>query len=120
MDGGIVGRFAGRSGDYHPYSAKRRIRLYWKRVTRAKNRSEIKEQEAEITLGRKRKTMKNVVLISEEEYRDYEGMGFCTVCMDWTSESIEPDAENCYCEYCNNNSVVGTPNALIMGLIDIG
>ena len=64
--------------------------------------------------------MSKVVLISEEDYRDYENIGFCTVCMDWTLENIEPDAEKCYCTYCNNYSVVGTPNALIMGLIEIG
>ena len=45
---GCVGKFAGKSGDYHPYSrggSKARIRRYWKRRARKIGRDECRDTE---------------------------------------------------------------------------
>jgi hypothetical protein len=45
---GCVGRFAGRSGDFHPYArgnGKRATRRYWKRIARRAARNDIREAE---------------------------------------------------------------------------
>ena len=47
---GSTGKFAGHSGDYHPYSrgaVKARARRYWKRIARREEVQEIEEQLAE-------------------------------------------------------------------------
>ena len=62
----------------------------------------------------------NTVSVSEEDYKsavdDY--MGFCVECEEFTRECTEPDAEDYDCPVCDNNSVVGAENALMMGLIE--
>jgi hypothetical protein len=59
--------------------------------------------------------------ITEDEYvyatENY--MGFCTECCDFTMHEVEPDAEECHCEGCENDTVVGAEQALIMGLIEL-
>lgn len=59
--------------------------------------------------------------ISEEEYHNYEenSQGYCTDCDDFTRDCTEPDAEEYDCPCCEQNTVMGTMNALIMGLIEI-
>lgn len=62
-------------------------------------------------------------VISESEYHEHceNYDGFCTVCQDFTRDGdTEPDAENYPCEECEGETCVGTEQALIMGLIDIG
>ena len=60
-------------------------------------------------------------LISEEDFRDMADsyMGFCKNCQEFTRDSTEPDAEDYDCPVCEQNSVVGAENALIMGLVTI-
>jgi Zn finger protein HypA/HybF involved in hydrogenase expression len=45
-----------------------------------------------------------------EEYR-----GWCTVCQDFTSDGVEPDAEKYECEECGQRTVYGAENAVLMG-----
>ncbi len=45
--------------------------------------------------------------------------GFCTKCDDFTRDSTEPDAEAYDCPECGENTVMGTEQALIMGLLHI-
>ena len=62
------------------------------------------------------------MLISEERYHEacnsYEG--YCTRCKDFTRFETEPDAEGYECPDCEENTVMGTEQALLMGLLDIG
>lgn len=55
--------------------------------------------------------------ITEERYLEaanaYEG--WCTICQDFTRDMTEPDAEGYDCPVCNNLTVTGAENALIMG-----
>jgi hypothetical protein len=46
-------------------------------------------------------------------------MGFCTECCAFTTDTVEPDAEDYSCDDCENNTVVGAEQALIMGLIEL-
>jgi hypothetical protein len=47
--------------------------------------------------------------------------GFCTTCRKFTnSEGIEPDAEGCACDVCQNPTVMGAENALLLGYISFG
>jgi hypothetical protein len=59
--------------------------------------------------------------ITEEEYVDATEnyMGFCTECCAFTTDTVEPDAEDYSCDDCENNTVVGAEQALIMGLIEL-
>jgi Zn finger protein HypA/HybF involved in hydrogenase expression len=58
--------------------------------------------------------------ISEDEYRNasenYEG--WCTKCNSFTRDQTEPDAEGYDCPECEENTVVGADNALVMQLFD--
>jgi Zn finger protein HypA/HybF involved in hydrogenase expression len=66
--------------------------------------------------------MIDVTSVSEEEYvqavDDYRG--WCTHCKEFTRDMTEGDAEGYDCPKCDQNTVVGAENALIMGLIDFG
>ena len=46
-------------------------------------------------------------------------LGWCTVCDDFTRDSTEGDAEGYECSLCNENSVMGAENALLMGIITL-
>jgi hypothetical protein len=46
-------------------------------------------------------------------------LGWCTTCDDFTRDSTEGDAEDYLCEICEENSVMGAENALIMGIIEL-
>lgn len=48
---------------------------------------------------------------------NYEG--YCTSCDLLTRDSTEPDAENYNCPECEEHTVMGVDNALMMGLIEI-
>lgn len=56
--------------------------------------------------------------ITEARYTEatdgYEG--WCTVCRDFTRDQTEPDAHDYDCPVCDNKTVVGAEDALIMGL----
>jgi hypothetical protein len=41
------------------------------------------------------------------------------VCQDWTADDIDPDETKAYCEDCENDSVCGAEEALILGLIEV-
>ena len=60
-----------------------------------------------------------MICISEDRFSEatenYEG--FCTVCNDFTTGQCEPDARKYHCESCENDTVYGAEEALIMGLI---
>jgi hypothetical protein len=61
------------------------------------------------------------VKISIEEYNEaVEGsLGWCPLCEEFTRDGTEPDAENYDCFMCDENSVMGAENALIMGIIEL-
>lgn len=61
-------------------------------------------------------------IISEARYLEAEDSyeGWCTSCEDFTRDMTEPDAEGYDCPCCHGMTVVGTMNALLMGLFDIG
>jgi len=45
--------------------------------------------------------------------------GFCTTCEDFTREQTEPDACNYDCPICENETVYGAEEALMMGFFDL-
>lgn len=48
----------------------------------------------------------------------HEGnMGFCVAC-GCEAFSVEPDARNYTCEYCDENKVFGAEEILLMGLVN--
>ena len=58
--------------------------------------------------------------ISEESYHEAveASQGWCTSCNEFTRDETEPDAEEYDCPKCEQNTVVGAENALMMGLFD--
>jgi len=46
-------------------------------------------------------------------------MGFCTKCQEFTRDRTEPDAEEYDCPVCEENTVMGTEQALLLGKITI-
>lgn len=63
-----------------------------------------------------------MLTLSEEDFVEMcdSYMGYCKTCKEFTRDSTEPDAENYDCPVCENLTVVGAEDALVMGLIDIG
>tara|TARA_R110000824_G_scaffold169276_1_gene346390 strand:- start:207 stop:401 length:195 start_codon:yes stop_codon:yes gene_type:complete len=59
--------------------------------------------------------------ISEDEYLEaVDGMaGFCIKCKDFTKDCVEPDAAKYECPACEQKTVYGTEDCLIMGFITI-
>ena len=59
--------------------------------------------------------------ITEAELRqaDNDSQGWCTSCEEFTRDCTEPDAEDYDCPKCEQNTVVGAQQALLMGAIDI-
>lgn len=57
--------------------------------------------------------------VKVEDYNEAvdQYLGWCPVCDDFTRDSTEPDATNYFCEICEENSVMGAENALLMGII---
>jgi hypothetical protein len=45
--------------------------------------------------------------------------GYCLVCHEFTRDSTEPDAEEYDCPVCGGNTVYGTEQALVLGLLDV-
>lgn len=65
---------------------------------------------------------RTVSLITQERYEEaVEGHeGWCQSCLDFSGDSVEPDAEGYACETCeSSHSVCGTEQALIEGLIEV-
>jgi hypothetical protein len=63
----------------------------------------------------------SVKSFSVQEFQDMceEDMGYCIFCHEFTNSGVEPDAENYTCESCNNETVFGAEQALIMGLLTV-
>ena len=59
--------------------------------------------------------------IYEGEYRNARNlyMGWCEICEDFTRDSTEPDAQGYECPNCEQPTVVGAEEALVLGLVDI-
>ena len=59
--------------------------------------------------------------MSMEEYYDASDSheGYCTKCKELTCDMCEPYAENYPCPDCENNSVMGIENAMLLGYIEI-
>lgn len=57
--------------------------------------------------------------VKVEDYNEAvdQYLGWCTVCKDFTRDSTEPDASGYDCPECEENSVMGAENALILGVI---
>ena len=56
--------------------------------------------------------------IDEMIYRkaDFDEMGWCQECQDFTTERIEPEDEREHCNTCKSSSVWGAQEALRLGL----
>ena len=65
--------------------------------------------------------MSKVPVIRDDEYQDAldNDGGWCTNCKDFTHDGCEPDAEEYRCPECENDTVYGVENALLMGLFEI-
>lgn len=48
-----------------------------------------------------------------------DNSGYCTSCDAITSSDVEPDAEGYHCEECQNETVMGVENALILEHIEV-
>ena len=59
--------------------------------------------------------------VSMEEYQDAANryVGWCRDCEDFTRECTEPDAEGYDCPNCDQDTVVGAEQAMLLGMIDI-
>lgn len=59
--------------------------------------------------------------MTEEQYQEHTEAndGYCTKCDKVTSSDVEPDAEGYHCEECQNETVMGVENALILEHIEI-
>lgn len=64
---------------------------------------------------------KKVISVSVEVYQEMADSyyGYCTNCGDFTRDCTEPDAEDYDCPVCEENTVFGTEQSLLLGLIDI-
>jgi Zn finger protein HypA/HybF involved in hydrogenase expression len=62
-----------------------------------------------------------MVKVSTTTFRDAmeEGVGWCTVCEDFTRRETESDAEGYDCPVCKNNTVSGAELSLIQGDIQV-
>lgn len=58
-----------------------------------------------------------MVTIEEVMENDEMMMGYCTECEDWTRDCCEPDAREYDCPDCEENTVYGAQELLIMGLV---
>lgn len=64
-----------------------------------------------------------IVTITEAEYEEAESelAGVCCECGELVNHgSVEADAEGYECEACGEAAVMGVPNALLQGLVDVG
>ena len=59
--------------------------------------------------------------VTEDQYNEACecDQGFCTECQEFTKDGVEPDAEHYECPVCEQDSVFGVEQALIMNLIFI-
>jgi hypothetical protein len=65
---------------------------------------------------------KEIITISESEYIQHtqDSDGLCLACHEFTCGGVEPDATGYECESCGKKKVMGTEQALVMGLIEFG
>jgi hypothetical protein len=65
-------------------------------------------------------TERTPLKLTEEAYHDLDNsyQGVCLNCGEY-QDGVEPDAENYYCESCEQDHVFGVEELLIMGLIEI-
>jgi hypothetical protein len=57
--------------------------------------------------------MKTISAIDYDQARN-NYMGWCTFCEDFTTDIVEPDAENYVCEVCGESAVIGAEDAMLM------
>ena len=60
-------------------------------------------------------------LVSEVDYLSacHNYLGWCTQCEDFTRECTEPDARKYNCPICEEMTVYGAEEALMMGLFEV-
>lgn len=60
------------------------------------------------------------IILTEDQFHEYNEMllGICITCHE-TTENCEPDAERYRCLNCETNTVYGTEQLLLMGLVSI-
>jgi Zn finger protein HypA/HybF involved in hydrogenase expression len=46
-----------------------------------------------------------------------DNVGYCSACEDFTTDSVEPDAQEYTCDVCGQDTVYGAEQALLIGLI---
>ena len=63
---------------------------------------------------------KHPTIINPDAYSDAadSNTGWCTYCEDFTNEGIEPDADGVQCDVCENPTVYGAEQALLLDLIE--
>ena len=59
--------------------------------------------------------------MTENEYSEAaeSNQGYCTHCKAFTNDFAEPDARNYICDECEQNTVFGAEEALMMGMISL-
>jgi len=46
-----------------------------------------------------------------------DNVGYCSTCEDFTTDGVEPDAQEYTCDVCEQDTVYGAEQALLIGLI---
>lgn len=61
------------------------------------------------------------ILITEEEYDEASDnlLGWCTVCLEFTTYDCEPDARGYPCSQCETENAYGAEEAFLSGYIEI-
>jgi len=63
--------------------------------------------------------MKPRITMVQFEQAVMDHVGWCPVCGEFTSDYVEPDAENYECDLCGKNTVMGATYAAISGEFSI-
>lgn len=61
------------------------------------------------------------VSITLEEYWEYRNgyVGFCTTCLEWTADCVEPDAHEYECPACGEPTVYGAEEAHMQEIVEV-
>ena len=59
------------------------------------------------------------ITMAEFRKADNDSQGWCTSCEDFTRDCTEPDAEEYDCPICDENTVAGAQQAIVLGFLDI-
>lgn len=65
--------------------------------------------------------MSEPVIVSAVDFADAVDSytGWCTACQEFTREATEPDAEEYDCPVCEDYTVMGAEQALMLGIIEV-